>query len=284
MHSFLVRLCAALLCVGLYARPAQAVPDIADFSLGMIRGDILLRATSPCGDKLCGQVGFGGAVWGASFRFRDDALDAISLFGPPRDDYVEAAFAAFADSPYVVYRVIGDNAVFDFPSLAAEGLSPDALDAAFGEFTRTLSGTGGSFASFFYTEPAVYAAMKREAEDAFRASAGEARKKKPDHEAEREKNASPPPGRTPAPPDADAAHTGKEDTEQDAAAQPQAEPEARSDGVVCAMTVAGDGIVILIMSRVDLEAEMEARAARLTPAGGARAGGDPVSVSPGSSG
>lgn len=222
MHTFFIRLCAALLCFGLSVRPAQAVPDIADFFLGMTREDTLLRATSPCGDKLCGQVSFGGKIWGASFRFQDDALDVISLFGPPRDEYVEAAFSAFADSPYVVYRVVGDQTVFDFPSQAAEGLSPEALDAAFGDFLRALGGAGGSFASFFYTEPAVYAALKREAMEA---------------------------------------GTGKTSKKAAESAARPGEPAPRSDGVVCALTVAGDGIVILILTRRDLEAELTARAA-----------------------
>lgn len=220
MHTFLVRLCAVLLGLGLTADPALAVPDIADFSLGMSREDILQRAASPCGDKLCGEIGFGGQIWGGSFRFHDNALDAVSLFGPPEGDYVEAAFSAFAASPYVVYRAVSDSAVFDFPSLAAGGLSPEVLDAAFDEFLRTLSGAGGSFVSFFYADPAVYAALRREARG------------------------------------------GEADAQKDAPAAPPPAEGSRPDGVVCVMTVAGDGIVILIMSLSDLEAEMEARAAR----------------------
>lgn len=249
MHALVVRLCAVLLCLGLHVRPALAVPDIADFSLGMSREDTLLRATSPCGDRLCGQIGFGGRIWDGSFRFRGSSLDAISLFGPPEDDYVEAAFSALADSPYVVYRAVADNAVFDFPSLAAQGLSPEALDAAFDGFVRALGSAGGSFVSFFYTEPAVYAALKEEAQEA------------------RGARETLQPGTGGAP-------------EKDKPVEPPAESEPRSDGVVCVMTVAADGIVILIMSRSDLEAEMEARAARLDSAAARGEREKPVSLFP----
>lgn len=286
MYAFVVRLCAALLCLGLSVRPALAVPDIADFSLGMSREDILLRAVSPCGGRLCGQVSFGGRIWDASFRVRGDALDAISLFGPPRDEYVEAAFSAFSDSPYVVYRAVSDNAVFDFPSLAAGGLGPEALDAAFDDFVRALISAGGSFVSFFYTEPAVYAALKQEARKALRPDAAAAPEKAAGHapKAATPEKISPPDAATDSAPDAvpdtDIPDAGGKrpvppapgqtpaarpapagDADRDEAAP--AEPEPRSDGVVCAMTVAGNGIVILIMTRADLEAEMAARAARL---------------------
>ena len=40
------------------------------------------------------------------------------------------------------------------------------------------------------------------------------------------------------------------------------EPEPNPDGVVCNLTIDGEGIVIIIMSRADLQAEMAARAAR----------------------
>lgn len=246
MHTLVVRLCAALLCLGLHTRPAVAMPDIADFSLGMSREDILLRAASPCGDRLCGQLGFGGRIWDGSFRLRGNRLDAISLSGPPEDDYVEAAFSAFADSPYVVYRAVADNAVFDFPSLAAGGLGPEALDAAFDSFVHALGREGGSFVSFFYTEPAVYEALKREAREA------------------------------PAPP---SVHAGGADEEKDKSG-PAAGPDPRADGVVCAMTIAADGIVILIMTRGDFEAEMEARAARPDSAAARGEGAKPVSLFP----
>ena len=172
MNKLVARLCAfgLVLGLGLPARPALAVPDIADFSLGITREETLLRAAVPCGDNLCGQVAFGGKTWWGTFRLRNDKLDAISLFGPPEGAYVEAAFEGFAESPYVVYRAVSDDAVFDFPALAAEGLSPEALDAAFVEFLRGLRSAGCTFASYFYTEPAVYAAMKQEAQKALELS------------------------------------------------------------------------------------------------------------------
>ena len=103
MNKAVVRLCGlGLVCLlGLAARPALAVPDIADFALGITREETLLRAAVPCGDKLCGEVAFGGRSWGGTFRFHADRLDAISLFGPPDDTYVEAAFQGFAESPAV---------------------------------------------------------------------------------------------------------------------------------------------------------------------------------------
>lgn len=248
MNKAVVRLCGlGLVCLlGLAARPALAVPDIADFALGITREETLLRAAVPCGDKLCGEVAFGGRSWGGTFRFHADRLDAISLFGPPDDAYVEAAFQGFAESPYVVYRAVSDDAVFDFPSRAAEGLSPEQLDAAFLEFLRGLRGTGCTFASYFYTEPAVYEAMKREAEDtAAKAAAG-----------------------------GGGSADGK--TAPDAAKQ-----RLSTDGVVCNLTIDEEGIVIIIMARADLQAEMAARAAR-EAAGTARKGaaGRPERSSP----
>ena len=55
--------------------------------------------------------------------------------------------------------------------------------------------------------------------------------------------------------DADSEH-GEKTTER------RVEPEPNPDGVVCNLTIDGEGIVIIIMSRADLQAEMAARAAR----------------------
>ncbi len=279
MNKLVARLCAfgLVLGLGLPARPAPAVPDIADFSLGITREETLLRAAVPCGDNLCGQVAFGGKTWGGTFRLRNDKLDAISLFGPPEGAYVEAAFEGFAESPYVVYRAVSDDAVFDFPALAAEGLSPEALDAAFVEFLRGLRSAGCTFASYFYTEPAVYAAMKQEAQKArelsdLQEASAEADSEKakddalsakmPDAKSENAVSLSSTKQEEPEQPDvlpdaedADSEH-GEKTTER------RVEPEPNPDGVVCNLTIDGEGIVIIIMSRADLQAEMAARAAR----------------------
>ncbi len=289
MNKAAARLCAfgLVLGLGLPARPALAVPDIADFALGITREETLLRAAVPCGDNLCGQVAFGGKIWGGTFRLRNDRLDAISLFGPPEGAYVEAAFEGFAESPYVVYRVVSDDAAFDFPSRAAEGLSPEALDAAFAEFLRGLRSAGCTFASYFYTEPVVYAAMKQEAQKARElsgareAAAGvEPEKAKDDVLSaeiadERARNAASPFSTKEGEPEqmdvsSDAGDANSEQGEKTAGGG--AEPEPNHDGVVCNLTIDGDGIVIIIMSRADLQAEMAARAPR--GAADAAPGGD----------
>lgn len=311
MNKAATRLCALALAwgLGLFVRPALAVPDIADFSLGITREETLLRAAVPCGDDLCGEVAFGGKTWGGTFRFQNDVLHVISLFGPLDDAYVEAAFEGFAESPYMVYRAVSDNAVFDFPSRAAEGQSPEALDAAFVEFLRGLRSTGCTFASYFYTEPAVYEAMKLEAREAAARSGGgtvtgiqaAARAGSPDsgkdqpepkaaaHEPEGiapdEKNASPtvlaadsPAGGAPSRdaveddvPSRREAEAGKDEASdgRDTAGPPASgqnaparqQGQASPDGVVCNLTIDEGGIVIIIMSRADLRAEMAARAA-----------------------
>lgn len=284
MRKAVARLCVLGLVwgLGLPVRPALAVPDIADFSLGITRGETLLRAAAPCGDNLCGEVAFGGKTWGGTFRFRDDALVVISLFGPPDDAYLEAAFQGFAESPYMVYRAVSDDAVFDFPSRAAEGQSPEHVDAAFLEFLRGLRSSGCSFASYFYTEPAVYEFLKLEARRSADPALTRAEKADKSGKAGRTnggRDAEAPPAEeasagspamaaasvsasdlpAPAVPTAPGPRDGAE-----AAAQPTAARPARPspDGVVCNLTIDGEGIVIIIMARADLQAEMAARAAR----------------------
>lgn len=302
MRKTIPAIAVLALVFALAVQSALAAPHITDFSLGITREETLLRAAAPCGDNLCGEVSFGGKNWGGTFLFKDDTLYAISLFGPLDDAYVEAAFAGFAESPYVVCRALTDDACFDFARKAAEGLSPEQLDAAFKEFLRGIGNTAHTFASYFYTEPAVYAALKQASLSAgtaasrkktpagqFPASAerkahAPARSAEPDQSA-----AEAPPARadlcaenTPAASEPAMAETPKAALAEDSApssgpstgevsapgdasaSSGQTLPEKNTipDGVTCMLTIDEDGVTIIIMSRSDLQRELTRRGAR----------------------
>lgn len=286
---------------GLAATPSPAAPHITDFTLGITREETLLRAAAPCGDNLCGEVSFGGKNWGGTFLFKNNALSAITLFGPLDDAYVEAAFAGFAESPYVVYRAITDDGEFDFPRKAAEGLTSDQQDAAFQEFLQGMGSTGHTFASYFYTEPAVYEALKEAAvqaashkEKAAGAASGPGSEQgrapgrdqvatgqgrpapdaktdpTPDTAARETPTPKDPPVGTPGGASSRAATSSSAPTAQaapedgKAAGQNSAPPPASviPDGITCMLTIDEDGVTIIIMSRADLQHELARRSAR----------------------
>lgn len=140
--------------------PAVAVPHLADFSLGLTYEEMLFRKVSPCGENLCGEVAFGGKNWGGTFLMKEGGLEVITLFGAPDDSYVEAAFEGLEGAPYVLYRVVTDSDCFDFVRRASMGIGADDLARDFGVFLEDLRGAGRGFASYFYTEPAVYDMLK----------------------------------------------------------------------------------------------------------------------------
>jgi hypothetical protein len=145
-------------------RPAFAMPHISDFPPGLSRQDALLRSTRPCGDNLCGEALFGGESWTAVLNFRDDALFALALSGPPEKAYVDAAFLGFAESPYTLYNVATQTLCFDFVLRAREGGTPEQLDAEFEEFLRDMLSSGSGSAVYLYTEPGVYEAARNSPE------------------------------------------------------------------------------------------------------------------------
>ena len=250
MRSAAVRLGCVIMIwlLGWTVSPARAVPDIADFNLGISWEETLLRTAVPCGEQLCGEVNFGGRTWGGTFQFDGGILSAISLFGPLEDAYVNAAFEGFAGSPYVVYRALTGESSFDFPEKAAQGLQGEELDAAFQEFLRGLRGAGDSFVSYLYTEPEVYEAMEEAARERMRATD------------QRKGDTAPAGGQDKT----EAATDGNQDTA----------PEV-PDGVVCGLTIDEDGVTILIMRLSGWEREMARRAANGAPLDGEKKAADP---------
>jgi len=157
-----VRLLAFVCCLG--ASPCLAAPHISDFSLGLSQEEMIHRKVSPCGDRLCGEVSFGGRDWGGVFVMGEKGLEGIFLLAPSSDDFVEAAFRELENLPYVLYRVISGQGCFDLAREAAGGLEAEELRAALTDFLAKSQGGEQTSATYFYTEPAAYAVLKKAAE------------------------------------------------------------------------------------------------------------------------
>ncbi len=131
--------------------------------LGIGQDDQRLGDFAPCPENralLCGELAFGGQVWTAALAFQNKALASIALSGPLGDTYTEAAIQGLKDSPYVLYSAVTERACFDFIEKAREGLTPERIDGEFAAFLAEMRGEGHAFASYFYTEPAIYEAVK----------------------------------------------------------------------------------------------------------------------------
>lgn len=154
---------------------ALASPHITDFTLGMSAEELASREAGVCDEKfphiLCGEVVFGGKTWQGNFHVKEGALDSITLTAPVAGASLEAAMQGFRESPYVLYAAFSDDLEFDFVKRAAQGESPESMDAAFAAFLGELKTGPREFVAYFYTEPPIYDAAIRAEKEGGRADA-----------------------------------------------------------------------------------------------------------------
>ncbi len=147
------------------AAPCLAAPHVADFSLAMPRSEAEKRGLTQCGQDLCGEVNFGGALWNGVFRLDSDAkgevLGAISLRGALSDAFMDAAFAGIEQSPYILIYAGSENGAFNFSRLAREGKSEAEMDAEFKHFVDDVLRSGNSAATYVFALPETYAELKK---------------------------------------------------------------------------------------------------------------------------
>ena len=149
----LILVCCLLAHV--FPTASGAAPHISDFRLGLELEELLLRQVDACEDRYCGQVIFGGLVWEGGFALQDGKVSSIALVGPYNVEYLEAGFLELGGSPYSLMSVVTDSRRFEFVPLQSDGKPDEETILAYKAFVQEGASGQCRFIAYNYGSPGV---------------------------------------------------------------------------------------------------------------------------------